>query len=362
MTITLKHLRAQAVRQSLFDAPTVGQAIVRLGFVQADPIQAPARAQDLILRQRVPGYRASDLERNYAGAGLEEDMLHVYGFMPATTLDLLHPRAGTSRVEREHAALVEQLLSFVASNGHTSHRDLEAVLGGARTRGYWGNQAKVTTLLLDALHYRGKLRVAQRKGNERFYTISERQPPAISPEERLRQLVLLILRLYAPVSQRTLRDLVSRLGIAAPGLDGRRTVVKDMLASGELAQAEIDGATYYWPADITFEPRDDGRVRLLAPFDPIVYDRTRFEHLWGWPYRFEAYTPAAKRKWGYYALPMLWRDQIIGWANVSYTERKLHAQLGFAERRPAGKDFKRALDDELARMTHFLATHNQEIQ
>lgn len=153
------------------------------------------------------------------------------------------------------------------------------MLGDARTRGYWGNQARVTTLLLDALHYRGHLRVAMRRGNERFYSAVTRPPSGFSSEERLHRLVLLIVRLYAPLSQRTLRDLVSRLRFAAPGLDGRRTIVKQLLAFGELAQAEVDGVAYFWPAEMTTEPAEDERVRLLAPFDPIVYDHARFGHL-----------------------------------------------------------------------------------
>jgi len=166
--------------------------------------------------------------------------------------------------------------------------------------------------------------------------------------------------LYAPVSKPTLQRLVTGLGWGAPGLDGRRTIVKRMVATGELASAEVDGLAYYWPADMAFDQGADSQVRLLAPFDPIVYDRERFEHLWGWPYRFEAYTPAANRKWGYYALPMLWRDHVVGWANVSCKDHKLHAQLGFVDHRPTGKDFKRALDDELARMTDFLAIKHEE--
>ena len=62
-------------------------------------------------------------------------------------------------------------------------------------------------------------------------------------------------------------------------------------------------------------------MRLLAPFDPVVWDRRRFELFWGWAYRFEAYTPAPKRKLGYYALPLLWRDRVIGWANVGRARR-----------------------------------------
>ena len=61
-------------------------------------------------------------------------------------------------------------------------------------------------------------------------------------------------------------------------------------------------------------------MRLLAPFDPVVWDRRRFEILWGWAYRFEAYTPAAKRTLGYYALPLLWRDRVIGWGNLAVRE------------------------------------------
>ena len=68
--------------------------------------------------------------------------------------------------------------------------------------------------------------------------------------------------------------------------------------------------------------RPPDTVRLLAPFDPVVWDRRRFELLWGWAYRFEAYTPAAKRKLGYYALPLLWRDRVIGWGNLVGEERR----------------------------------------
>ena len=71
-------------------------------------------------------------------------------------------------------------------------------------------------------------------------------------------------------------------------------------------------------------------VRLLAPFDPVVHDRDRFELLWNWTYRFEAYTPATKRKLGYYAMPLLWRDRVIGWANLSIKNGALDYDLGFA--------------------------------
>jgi len=93
---------------------------------------------------------------------------------------------------------------------------------------------------------------------------------------------------------------------------------------------------------------------LLAPFDPLVHDRTRFELLWGWAYRFEAYTPVAKRKFGYYALPLLWRDRVIGWANLAVKQGELAAELGYAGQQPRERAFKRELAAELDRLRTFL--------
>jgi hypothetical protein len=87
----------------------------------------------------------------------------------------------------------------------------------------------------------------------------------------------------------------------------------------------------------------------------VVWDRRRFELLWGWTYKFEAYTPAPKRVFGYYALPMLWHEQVIGWANVSARDGQLQPSFGFAGTKPTGAPFRAALDDEMQRMTRFLA-------
>src|SRR5260370_35049090 len=95
MVITLDHLRRLAVAQSLFAPTTLKRALHRLGFVQADPIRAPARAQDLTLRHRVKGYRAGDLERRYATLGVEEDFFVTYAFVTSSIQALMHPRPET---------------------------------------------------------------------------------------------------------------------------------------------------------------------------------------------------------------------------------------------------------------------------
>lgn len=97
-------------------------------------------------------------------------------------------------------------------------------------------------------------------------------------------------------------------------------------------------------------------MRLLTPFDPVVWDRRRFEILWGWSYRFEAYTPAPKRKLGYYALPLLWRDRVTGWGNLSVRDGVLASDFGYSSgRAPRDAAFRAGLDAELSRIRRFLA-------
>ena len=96
-------------------------------------------------------------------------------------------------------------------------------------------------------------------------------------------------------------------------------------------------------------------MRLLAPFDPIVWDRRRFALFWKWEYRFEAYTPIQKRRLGYYALPLLWRENVIGWANVSVHQAALRSDIGYiAGIPPRDRRFNRELGEELDRMATFL--------
>ena len=95
------------------------------------------------------------------------------------------------------------------------------------------------------------------------------------------------------------------------------------------------------------EPID--QIRCPAPFDPLARDRDRFEHLWDWSYRFEAYIPAAKCERGYYALPLLWRDEIIGWVISSVINDKLLLQIGYVNKAPRSKAYREALEEKAPR-------------
>jgi uncharacterized protein len=365
--VRLDHLRRYAVARSLFAPTTLGRALVKLGFVQADPIRAPARAQDLILRHRVKNYRARDLERRYARLAIEEGFFVNYGFLSRAHYAAMHPRVVRGWKMQWHRTqwnakerrLAGELLAFIRERRSAHPREIEARFAHGRVRNYWGGMSNATTHLLQAMHFRGLLRVARRDDGIRVYAAHEHAPgptDARARDQRLDALVDLMVATYAPLPAATLSWLVSRLRYGTPQW---RAQLKPTLARTRerLAHAKIEGVDWYWPANErpgSSRHRIDERVRLLSPFDPVVWDRRRFELLWGWTYRFEAYTPAARRKLGYYALPLLWRDQVIGWANASVEGGRLRCELGFSAERPRDPAFERELEAELARMQAFL--------
>ena len=359
--LSLPQLRGYAIARSLFAPTTLARAVAKLGFVQADPIRAPARAQDLILRHRVKHYRAGELERRYPRLQIEEDFFINYGFLPRESYALMHPRGALRPWGRGHKARAERLLAYVRAQGVVHPRAAVAHFGLGSVTNYWGGASSATTHLLDALQYRGLLRVVGREQGVRLYAA---QPawPRVQPAERdarLDALVDLLVGTYAPLPRASLHQWVLRLRYAVPQW---RAQLPAALARAKqrLAHAHVGATEWYWPArEAAHKPAalreaSAERVRLLAPFDPLVWDRRRFELLWGWAYRFEAYTPPARRKLGYYALPLLWRDDVIGWANVSLREAGLEASLGFTRGRPAEPAFERELERELAHLRAFL--------
>ena len=329
-----------------------------MSFVQADPIRAPARAQDLILRARVKDYRAGDLERRYASLGIEEDFFINYGFVTRELQALMHPRSDTrtaAAAQRKKEAL---LLAFVEERGEVHPRAVDEHFAHGSVRNYWGGSSNATTHMLDGLHYRGLLRVSRRKNGIRLYSIrAEHAPPADETERRAQidALVDVVVNIYAPLPATSLSYYVRRLRYAAPQWQDEITAALRR-ARERVGQAQVDGIEWYWPLDEN--PRRATApevVRLLAPFDPVVHDRTRFTRFWGWEYRFEAYAPAPKRKLGYYALPLLWRDRVIGWSNLAVKDRRLTSEFGYvAGQPPRDRDFDHQLKAEMERVAIFL--------
>ena len=356
--MTIDDLRRHAVTRSLFPPTSLPRALERFGFVQADPIRAPARAQDLTLRHRVTDYRAGDLERRYSRLHVHEDVFINYGFVTDPVFRLMHPRRGQVRSGGSRGRHVKSLLEFIRVRGPVHPRQVDSHFSLGTVTNYWGGSSSATTHLLDAMHYRGMLRVVRREAGIRIYGLNEHAADPIDVRERRRRLdalVDVVVNIYAPLPAASLSNAVRRLRYAVPQWSTQITGALQR-ARQRLAHARVGGVDWYWPADEKpgiDEP--DGAVRLLAPFDPVVWDRRRFEMLWNWPYRFEAYTPVPKRRWGYYALPLLWQERVIGWANASLTAGALTLDVGYvAGKPPRDRRFRQALAEERERVTAFL--------
>ena len=361
----LDALRRFAVARSLFQAVDLHDAIERFGFLQADPIRAPARAQDLTLRHRVTGYVAGDLERRYSTLPIEEAFFVNYGFVTGRLHALMHPRGRITSWPTRRRAQAEAILAYVRERGSVHPREVDAHFAHGRVTNYWGGSSNASTHMLDQLHYLGLLRVARRDAGIRVYGARESDDavpvrlPTSEIDARLDALVGVIVDKYAPLPWASFTPLVRRLRYAVPQWQARIPRALER-AKARLAQARVDGVAWCWPAEATIAGEVRDEVRLLAPFDPIVWDRRRFELLWGWAYRFEAYTPLAKRQLGYYALPLLWRDRVIGWGNASVTAGVMRVELGYVSgKRPRDRGFTRELDAELERLRAFLDVGNR---
>jgi uncharacterized protein YcaQ len=357
MAFTLDDLRRYGVARSLFKPTTLQRALNKLGFLQADPIRAPARAQDLTLRHRVRDYRAGDLERRYPTLDVREDFLVNYGFVTSAVQALMHPRARTSAGPAPGTKRARAVLEFVRERGAVHPREVDAHFAHGRVTNYWGGSSSATTHLLVEMHYRGLLRVVGRDAGVRTYAVHEHEPgpgDVNARRARIDALVDVVVGTYAPLPRVGLAGLVGRLRYAVPQWRGELKAALER-ARKRLAHARVDGIDWYWPtAERPGRDAPPDVVRLLAPFDPVVWDRRRFALFWGWDYRFEAYTPAPKRKLGYYALPLLWRDRVIGWANISVAGGELRADVGYTAAPPSDRAFARELEAELSRLRGFL--------
>src|SRR5712664_1067245 len=183
MLVTLDELRRFTVARNFFTPTTLKRALHKMGFVQADPIRAPARAQDLILRHRVKNYHAGDLECRYPTLDIEEDFFVIYGFVTRSLQALMHPRS-VSCVPAEDVGSpwptaqkkrAQLLLEFVRERGAVHPREVDEHFAHGTVKNYWGGSSNATTHLLDAMHYRGMLRVARREKGIRVYSAPQNE-------------------------------------------------------------------------------------------------------------------------------------------------------------------------------------------
>lgn len=344
--LSLRHFLAPA--RSLGDGhESVARVIDYFGSIQFDPLEVAGRNHDLVLLARVAGYRREwtdnllYVQRRYFEA-------HNKG-LSILPIDELPPHRVTWDNARrrheatffhEHRQLVDALLDRINREGPLSTKDVSS---GDTIDWYWGRTGHQRAVL-EALAESGILAIARREGNRRYYDLAERVWPdelisrPMAAREQYRHRLLSRYRAHGLLGASGSTEVWlgtsphHRYNVApddlAPGAEGRRDLLQELLRRGDVMAVRVAGLRqerYVVRHDLEILARaereiahglDPGgeppNVALLAPLDPLMWDRQLIRELYGVDYVWEVYVPAAKRRWGYYVLPIHYGDRIVG--------------------------------------------------
>ncbi|PBB41467.1 cytoplasmic protein [Mesorhizobium sp. WSM3866] len=354
------------------DRRHLARVLSRTGLLQIDSVSAVVRAHYMPLYSRLGPYPLALLDNAAVTRKrtVFEYWAHEASFLPVETYPLMRWRMqraeqgeemylGLAKWGRERKAMIEEIYGQVAERGPIAASDIEGHKGNG---GWWGwSEAKHA---FEWLFWAGRITTAYRRGFERYYDLPERVlPQAIldlpvpSVEDAHRQLLRISARAHGIATYGDLRDYF-RL---APG--DTRARIEELVEMGELLPVKVEGwdKPAYLHKDARFPRRIEARA-LLAPFDPVVFERTRTEKLFGFRYRIEIYTPAEKRQYGYYVLPFLLGDRIVARVDLRADRPAgvLRVHAAFAE---AGAPAETAaqLFDELKQMQAWLGLETIEV-
>jgi uncharacterized protein YcaQ len=345
--------QAYAARSRRGTAREVEAAIRRLSCVQLDSISAVERSHRIALGSRVGAYPHEAVSRLLAAGRVFEYWAHEACLLPVESWPLFGParRDGGRRwygeVARTHPHLADEVLAEIRERGPLPSRHFE----GAADGGMWNwKPAKAT---LELLWNEGRLVVAGRQGFQRLYDLTERViPPDLlaAPEpaeqERLRTLALEAVRARGALTESGIVEHWRLRGGAA----GIRPAVDRLVADGMLERIRVegDGGTVIVARGADLDPPRPTAAVLLSPFDNLLWDRPFARRVLGFDHLIEVYKPAPQRRYGYYVLPLLWRDRIVGRADLK-SERADGALVVKAFHVEDGVRHSAALDDALDR-------------
>ncbi|AZO12318.1 MULTISPECIES: winged helix-turn-helix domain-containing protein [unclassified Mesorhizobium] len=354
------------------DRRHLARVLSRTGLLQIDSVSAVVRAHYMPLYSRLGPYPLSLLDNAALNRRrtVFEYWAHEASFLPVETYPLMRWRMqraergeemylGLAKWGRERKQMIDEIYRQVADRGPIAASDIEGHKGNG---GWWGwSEAKHA---FEWLFWAGRITTAYRRGFERYYDLPERvlpqavlDLPVPSVEDAHRELLRISARAHGIATYGDLRDYF-RL---APGDTKDR--IEELVEMGELLPMKVEGwdKTAYLHKDARFPRRIDARA-LLAPFDPVVFERTRTEKLFGFRYRIEIYTPAEKRQYGYYVLPFLLGDRIVARVDLRADRPAgvLRVHAAYAEP-GAPPETAAQLFDELKQMQGWLGLDSIEI-
>ena len=289
-----------------------------IGLIQIDSVNVLARSQELVLFARLGAHRRDLIDVAAAAGDLFEYWVHEASHVPTSQfhlyrwkMDYPHRWRALRRLADERPEFLDEVYRHVADHGPVTSRDLKQRRG---PKGAWWDwdDGKIA---LEALFHQGRVS-ARRRPNDfaRLYDLTERllpadalATPALAEADARKELLVLAAKYHGVGSLADLCDYHRQKITACRGL------AAELVEDGRLVEATVEG----WPQPAYLHPeaklprRITARA-LLSPFDPVVWFRDRAQRLFGFHYRIEIYVPQAKRRYGYYVLPVLLGDQLVG--------------------------------------------------
>jgi uncharacterized protein len=331
----------------------VEETVRRLSCVQLDSISTVERSHRIVLASRTGAYPRGTVDRLLARGRLFEYWAHEACLLPSEDWPLFVPamRNGGRRwygeVERTHPHLAEEIIAAIRERGPLGSRHFEGAAGG----GMWN--WKPAKAMLERLWNGGELVIAGRQGFQRLYDLPERvlpravlEAPVQGADQRLGALALRAVRARGALTESGIVEHWRLRGGAAR----IRPHVDALVADGLLERLRVEdgGQPVVVPAGIGLDPPRPTAAALLSPFDNLLWDRVFARRVLGFDHLIEVYKPAPQRRYGYYVLPLLWRDRIVGRADLK-SDRKRGALIVKTFHREDGVRPSTALDDALER-------------
>jgi uncharacterized protein YcaQ len=361
---------AVAPARSLAGGPdAVLEVVDRWGSIQFDPLAVAGRNHDLVLHARVKDYEPAWCDLLYERREIFEAFNK--GLSLVATAEYPWFRGTLSRqparLLAENADVAGRVLERIRADGPLSSRDFESERG--ETTDWFGMQTNVVRAVLEAFNVTGVIGLARREGNRRYYDVIERLLPAdvlareIPLAEQMRHKLLSRYRAHGLLGVGGGGDIFGGIGPAKPdplfpGYPGRTALREGLVASGELVTVDVEnlrGKRFVVRAEVQLlesPPEPAPTVAFLPPFDPLVWDRGLLGSLFGFEYVWELFHPPAKRRWGWYVLPLLFGDRFVGRIEPRIDRASGSVQViglwwedGFAPRRAEG--FVDAMRDAL---------------
>jgi len=332
----------------------------KLGSVQFDPLAVAGRSHDLVLHARVADYDPGWCDLLYERREIFEAYNKGLSLVPVSEFAWFRGvlSGNAARVLAANARVAERALERIRADGPLSALDFERERGP--TTDWFGMPTNAVRAVLEAYAVTGVLGLARRDGNRRYYDLLERLLPQevlarkVALKEQLRHKLLSRYRAHGLLGATGGEDTFGGLGVAKPDPQrpdhpGRNIMREELVELGELLPVEVEdvrGKRFVIREDVELlktPPEPPPSVAFLPPFDPLVWDRGLLGSLFDFEYVWELFLPPARRRWGWYVLPIVFRDRFVGRIEPRIDRAEARVQVldvwwedGFAPRRAEG--------------------------